>query len=381
MVLRKMRKRYGFGAFFVFAVALMLLLQPQAALNGARMGLGRWWDVVLPSLLPFMVMGTLLMDSPLMTALLRWPARALSAIFGLPSQASHACMLGALGGYPLGARLGGELYERGEITERDLLLTLLLGNLCGPVFIVGAVSTGFLGNAEMAVPMLLGYYLSVWLTGLLFSKILPRNSPAASPNKHANNTRGMDFSLALVKSLNAMFCVLGCMMLASALIGILEPNVIALLQEPLGAVLAWLRFPKALSGALLQGLLEMTTGCAYLSDLSLPLGLKAAFSVGICAFGGVSIFLQTCAMAKVKIRWLALGKLVNAVIAAPLTYALAGVIAPQSVGVFAPVATRAPGNQWIFALVLFIVTGIPLTVTALYAHLNANPPKKQKPAG
>lgn len=373
----KRRKGYFFGVFFAVAFALMLLLYPEASLQGARIGLSRWWDVVLPSLLPFMIMSTLLLDTRLFAFLGSAIGKISGRLLKLPQSAAPVCLLGLVGGYPLGARLGGELYERQEISERDLLITVLVGNLAGPVFIIGAVSTGFLGDSTLAIPMLLGYYVSVLITGMLFSRVFP--GKVQRKDKSPRQYPPPDFSMALIRSIDAMLRVGGCMVLASSLLAILEQTgVLAALQQPLGFLLGMAGLHPDLAKPMLQGALEMTAGCQSLAQIHASLLIKASLSAGICAFGGVSVFMQTLSLAKVRTHWLVLGKLVNAILAFICTWVLLRFSMPQAQSVFAPIAVAAPGNQWLLALVLILVTGIPLTIAALYAHLSVQAPRMPK---
>ena len=77
--------------------------------------------------------------------------------------------------------------------------------------------------------------------------------------------------------------------------------------------------PNATLSAFLAGFMEISTGASVVSQLSLPLRIKVSLLIGISAFGGLSLGLQTiCCFPELKlipylIRKLAFGTLVGSV--------------------------------------------------------------------
>lgn len=135
--------------FTVMVVLFLCLLvyQPEKAMEGAKMGLLLWYQVVLPAQLPF-VLGVKLLFK--------------SCSFGkIP--ASLLCLLtGMISGYPVGALSTAQLYRQGHISKQNLTRLAAASNMAGPLFVIGTVGTGLLNNVRY------GYYLLVvhWMSAL-----------------------------------------------------------------------------------------------------------------------------------------------------------------------------------------------------------------------
>lgn len=88
--------------FFLFFILAFLLLFPETVCSGAKDGLFYGPPVVLPSLFPFC----------LCTSLIRtYTNGSFSKYFLL--------FAGILSGYPIGAKLSGELYQKGVLSYRS----------------------------------------------------------------------------------------------------------------------------------------------------------------------------------------------------------------------------------------------------------------------
>ena len=99
-----MRKTAFWTALAVTAAALAgLIAMPAAALAGAKRGLAVCAEVIVPSLLPFMIGSGLLMGLGLPQLLARALGGAFERLFALPGAAATALILGLTGGYPVGA--------------------------------------------------------------------------------------------------------------------------------------------------------------------------------------------------------------------------------------------------------------------------------------
>ena len=125
--------------------------------------------VLLPSLFPFFVLSSLLVSlgvaqrlSPLLERPMRW-------LFGLPGSCAAAVLLGAVGGYPLGARTAATLYQQRQCSKEDVLRVLGFCNNAGPAFIISAVGGGLLGDTSTGVLLYGLHLLSALLMGILFA--------------------------------------------------------------------------------------------------------------------------------------------------------------------------------------------------------------------
>ena len=117
------------------ALLALLFLYPQAAMQGVREGLSLWANAVLPALLPFFVLTSLLLEGG-MLRLLAPLAAPLCRLFRIPREAGGVLLSGWLSGAPNGARLAASLAKRGDLTGPEALRTSCLSAL----FIGGAIA-------------------------------------------------------------------------------------------------------------------------------------------------------------------------------------------------------------------------------------------------
>lgn len=177
-----------FLTFLFIALFLLILVYPQASFSYAAAGLTLWFDRMVPTLFPFMILSTLLIRQNLTGSFVSFIYPLFSKIYGIGKNAIYCLFLGFLCGFPMGARTIGELYEAGKITKREASLLLSFCNNIGPVYFIGFVLpvTG-LTQKELLPLFLFGMYGIPLLYGL-FVKIsgflLPTDNSASVPEMH-----------------------------------------------------------------------------------------------------------------------------------------------------------------------------------------------------
>lgn len=116
--------------------------------TAAREGVALCLQTVLPSLFPFFVLSSLLVQSDVPRLLSRAMAGVMYPLFGVSGAGASALILGLLGGYPVGARTVAELYGRGEIGREEAEQLLAFCNNSGPGFFLGVCGTAVFGSAR-----------------------------------------------------------------------------------------------------------------------------------------------------------------------------------------------------------------------------------------
>lgn len=124
--------------------------------------------ILLPSLFPFFVLSSFLTSTGILQRTAPHLDRLTHRLFGLPGSCSAAILLGAIGGYPVGARTVSELYSKGVCTKKDALQTLRFCNNAGPAFLVGSLGAGILGNKQLGILLYALHLICALLIGLLF---------------------------------------------------------------------------------------------------------------------------------------------------------------------------------------------------------------------
>ena len=285
------------GSILLFLCCLFLF--PSAALSGAKDGLLLWFNQVLPSLLPFLILSTLLLSTGLSDSIAKRLAPVLSPIFRCSPSGCYAIVIGLLAGLPVGAKTIASLVSSGRITKKEGQYLLPLCNNPSPLFLLGFISVSVLKQPTFRYPVLLTVTLSSILAAMLLrprsascrrnhasvrTTVTSSSVPAASvtPERSLDSGHGsFRFSFLLLDSaIEQAFSVLtrvgGYIILFSVLAELLA-------KLPLPS------FFLACCGAIL----EITTGSTSLSTLGLSPHLLIPLVTGFVTFGGLSTAAQT----------------------------------------------------------------------------------------
>lgn len=149
------------------SAAVLVIMYPQATLDGMRSGLETCAGVVIPSLFPFMVVSSFVAGLPMSGAVMRVVSPLMRYMFRLPGEAFAAVAFGLAGGYPIGCSVTAKLFEQGKLTrEQAQRMTLFCVN-AGPAFTVTAVGAVMLGSLKAGVILFASSCLSSLITGVL----------------------------------------------------------------------------------------------------------------------------------------------------------------------------------------------------------------------
>jgi hypothetical protein len=225
---------------------------------------------IIPSLFPFLVLSGILVAA--CDGLSLPGERLFSRVFGLPHEAYPAFFLGALCGFPIGARCTADLFRRGSLTREEAAQCAALSANSGPAFAVAAIGGNFFGSDGLGWLLYVTQILSAILLGFLLRAKGQKTARADLP-------RDAEFSLDLASILGratlSMLNIAGCVIFFAAL-----------------SVLPSLLLPRPVA-ALLCAVLEVTGGAAAAAALPLGYGLPiAAFAL---SFSGVCVLLQSSA--------------------------------------------------------------------------------------
>ena len=294
------RLRGAAALFFPVFFGAALLLFPDVSATAAREGVALCLQTVLPSLFPFFVLSSLLVQSDVPRLLSRAMAGVMYPLFGVSGAGASALILGLLGGYPVGARTVAELYGRGEIGREEAEQLLAFCNNSGPGFFLGVCGTAVFGSARAGAYLYLIHVGAALVTGVLLRRDLglPRRKAVSRQRAPFDLAAAVQGSFAAVGSVSAF--VIFFMVLLRLLS--LVPALAALPPLPRAA---------------LFGFVEMTNGVNALPATRAGFVLCAA----IMNWGGLSVQAQTCAMlagSALSARRCVIGKAVQALAGVPL---------------------------------------------------------------
>lgn len=268
------------GPFFLPILLLFVLLAfPALSVRGAANGLLLWFNVVLPTLAPFMIC------TQMITALggAQWMMRPfgplLQKLFGLSPSGAYVLLCGLLCGYPLGAKMCADFLGRGDISKREAACLLAICNHPSPMFLSGYVRSR-LPVPVSTVLLFAGLYFPIlpisFAARCFYGKENRFGKPARTGilSPHPSGSPSLEDVIASV--CETMVIIGGYIMLFSILVVWIE-------KFPFGS-------PAV--RAFLTGAAEITTGVNSLCRLFHD---KKALMPVICAvaFGGFSGIFQT----------------------------------------------------------------------------------------
>lgn len=295
---RIFRRRYSrdlvLGAGLLLTTAGLVLF-PQECLAAARTGLTLCGNVIIPSLFPFFVLSSLLVDLGLAGYLGRALEPVMRPLFRVSGPCASALALGFIGGYPVGAKTAIALYRQGMCTRTEAQRLLAFCNNSGPAFILGVVGAGVFSSSRVGLLLYLTHMLASCAVGFLFRFYGPReekegrqNAPTFQAKRFtAAFTQAVTGAFASTLNICAFVIFFTVILRLMALSGIL-PALAALLGRLFGP----LGFTESWAQRLLTGLIELTSGVSGLTQSGHLAGQvsMAAFMLG---WAGLSIHCQT----------------------------------------------------------------------------------------
>ena len=270
-----------------------IIIYPERYITCCFQGFALWAECVLPSLFPFMVI-TLILIKAGFAEKAALPLKKITGIFKLPPAAAVCFIMSIFSGYPAGSKAVTEFYESGCFTKGDCKKLAALCSTSGPLFIIGTVGVKMFGNQSAGWKILIAHTVSVLAVGLIISLIGKRGErreyrrAPADNNVLYNSFYGAVISVAVAGGFIAFFCV------AAQVIA--DFNILLPLEK-----LLCLFCDEASASAVCRGLIEMTSGCRYLSETGSP--FTVPFAGFLITFGGFSILMQQLAyLLKAKVN-------------------------------------------------------------------------------
>ncbi|MCL2360925.1 MAG: hypothetical protein FWC73_03810 [Defluviitaleaceae bacterium] len=268
-----------------------------------------WFNNVLPALLPFIVIINLLTSMGVVRTISAWASPIMKYVFKLPGAGGFAFITGIISGYPMGAKAIGDLWRSKEITTKEAQRLLTFCNNAGPLFIVGVVGVGLLGNQTAGYALWMGHVAAAIIMGLMTRGRgeQSRRNDSLRVIMHDMPNIGKVLGDAVKNAMDALVVVGGLIIFFA----VVTRAVVMLVGDiPYIGVLA--------------GMIEITGGVKMLSEgvvTPVSLGLIG----GVIAFGGFSVHAQALhftAGTGVKAGQYVLYKLANGIIAGAITWLL-----------------------------------------------------------
>ena len=360
-------------ALGLLCAALALVLWPGEAMSAMKDGLSLCGNVILPSLFPFFVLSSLVVELGMSRCLGRLFQPVMAPLFRVNGACASAVALGFIGGYPVGARTAIALYESGQCSRTEAERLLAFCNNSGPAFILGVVGAGVFASSKVGLLLYLAHAAASVCVGLLFrfyGRERGGRERRASPTFGAERiTAAFTGAVknAFLSTLNiCAFVVFFTVVIKLLFLSGLLPG----LAGALGALLSPLGFSTRWAERLLTGLIELTSGVWTLTGAGTMSG-KLSMAAFLLGWAGLSVHCQVLSFiggSGLSVRTYIGGKLLHGGLSAlfiglllrffPLEEPVAAYLAEQVEGIagvdFSSALTISLAAAWIMWLLFFL---------------------------
>ncbi len=140
----------------ILLLIVCILTHSQISLYYAYTGLSLWYEKMIPSLLPFMILSGIMIRMQLTESFSTVLYPVLYPLFRVSKNVCYAIIIGFFCGFPMGAKTVADLWEHNYITGREAEYLLCFCNNIGPVYFCSFALP--LLNRKLILPYLVGMY-------------------------------------------------------------------------------------------------------------------------------------------------------------------------------------------------------------------------------
>ena len=295
------KKRILIAGSVTMACCVLMVAFPSIALASARRGISLWASDVLPALLPFFICANFLQNI---------------GIIRMLRSGAFPFAMSVLSGYPMGAKIVGDLRRGGEISLTEAKRLMSFCSTSGPAFMVGAVGAGMLGSGTLGGIIAAAHYIGALVNGILYTRLLGRES-GGSPAPISDSKRGgrgmqESFTDAILMSFRSLAIVLAYIVLFMFLTDLFHMSGLFSMTDDQAV------------RALIKGFFEMTVGCEAVAEgISVTSSVKCVLCAFILSWGGLSVMGQSMSMLSgtgVTLGYLMVSKLTHGIFAAAAAF-------------------------------------------------------------
>lgn len=286
---------------FIYCLLLMFLylICPDELIILGKDSLIIWYNAILPSLFPSMIIAGILM--PCLISL-KFPgslAKKAARLFGISEKGLIAVIPGFLCGFPMGSYLCKELIKQEVISLKEAQRILSFSNNIGPIYFLAVISKDL--NLSLKLSTLLLFYCIPILYALLtnfLSHMLNRMNHTYNIKNRGKALQPLPCRLP-VKEKPDSFSILD-QSINNAVSSILRLCAYIFAARTLLIIPVLIKkyipdFPDA-TMILMNALIEITSGIEQMSHLTMSANKLVLIEIPFLVFGGICSIAQTACM-------------------------------------------------------------------------------------
>ena len=128
-------------SILIVLVMFIILSNPKRYTNGTIEGIKLFVYSVLPGLFPFMLLTKLITEIGFVEKFFSRFDKLTDFFFGTPGISLYALVMSCLSGYPIGAKIISDLYQKNAISAENARKMCAFCTTSGPIFVIGTVGT------------------------------------------------------------------------------------------------------------------------------------------------------------------------------------------------------------------------------------------------
>lgn len=351
-------------ALIFTSITISLAIYPEEGLRAAKEGLEIFWEIVLPSLLPFFVLSEILLGLGVVNFFGVLLEPLMRPLFNVPGAGAFALSMGLAAGYPMDAVITGKFRRNGLCTRIEGERLLAFTNTADPLFMFGSVAVGMFGDPNLGVTIAVAHYLSAFSVGFIFrfygnEKIRGKEEEKQKTGilrravqelyrakKEDGRPLGQLLGDAVKESISTLFMIGGFIMVFSVIVEIMdEVRVIDILMPLVGHFLKIFGLNPELGAAVMKGVFEIDLGTMAAAQAVAPLGQRLIVAGGVIAWSGLSVHGQVISVihdTDIRILPYIVARLLHAILAGFYTLLLLGTVKTTAGGL--PTGVFSTGN-------------------------------------
>lgn len=352
-------------------MTICVVMYSEQAFKAAVDGLRVWWEIVFPALLPFFILAELLMGLGVVHGMGALLEPLMRPVFRVPGVGAFAMAMGLASGYPIGAKITGKLRRQRLCSRIEGERLVIFTNTADPLFLIGAVAVGMLGDATLGIALAGAHYVSSIALGLIM-RFYGRKQEKDLGVVEAPKRRGNIFLRAfndmlkakeedgrsfgnllgdsIRDSVNTLLLIGGFIILFSVITQILTSvGVVTLFSKVFSFLLSPFGISESLTLPIIGGIFEITNGTDLAARAAAPLFQRVMISSAIIAWSGLSVHAQVAAMVNgtdIRVKPYIFARMIHAVLAALATF----LFLSPSISTLIPVHLPVIYNNSIYSL-------------------------------
>lgn len=272
-------------SFLFLSVMLLFFLCPSLCFSGAKSGITLWINTVIPSLLPFLLLANIILEAGLLPYLCELIYPLLGPLFGVSKNGCFPILIGAISGFPVGAKTCADLVKQGQISLQEGQYLLSFVNNASPMFLIVYMASQCLQCKTLQYPLYFIILLSSLICSIVSRIFFIQKRPSFSPkaSMFLQNTKENKPHIATILDHSIINSFLTVTKIGGYVILL---SIVSTFLSHLPEQIQYTRY-------ILLAATEMTTAIHQIGISDLTLHTKIILSLASATSGGISSLLQT----------------------------------------------------------------------------------------